>query len=141
MRPDREAAVFVRRGDQFLMLHRATDDYWHVVAGGAEEGETFAECASRELLEETGLHAAVADLAMPQAYAIPAEMKDLYAPSAQEVEIHNFVVEAPPEWEPMLNEEHDDYRWCGLADAMALAHWPETREILAVIATPKRKVH
>ena len=137
MRTEREAAIIVRRGDQFLMLHRVPDDYWHVVAGVVEPDETFAEAAARELLEETGLHAAVADLAMPQSYAVPEMLRHEYGPGVLEVTIGNFSVEVPPEWEPMLNEEHDRYRWCGLSEATLLERWPETIEILAALAAPK----
>ena len=137
MRTEREAAIIVRRGDQFLMLHRVPDDYWHVVAGVVEPDETFAEAAARELLEETGLHAAVADLAMPQSYAVPEMLRHEYGPGVSEVTIGNFSVEVPPEWEPMLNEEHDRYRWCGLSEATLLERWPETIEILAALAAPK----
>jgi 8-oxo-dGTP pyrophosphatase MutT (NUDIX family) len=56
----REALVFVHRGDEALVLLRVPEDsYWHVVAGGLEEGESFHAAAVRELHEETGLSAAV----------------------------------------------------------------------------------
>ena len=65
----REVAIFVRRGDEFLVLHRSpeNDAYWHVVAGGVEDGESFAAAAARELAEETGL---VVELLRPRA-AVP----------------------------------------------------------------------
>jgi 8-oxo-dGTP pyrophosphatase MutT (NUDIX family) len=45
-----EVFVFVRRGEEFLVLHRTPDNdaYWHGVAGGVEPGESFAEAAARE---------------------------------------------------------------------------------------------
>jgi len=51
--------VFVRRGDEVLVVHRspAQGAYWHSVSGGVEDGETDAEAAVRELREETGLEA------------------------------------------------------------------------------------
>src|SRR5438477_69366 len=33
LRTSRETSVIIRRDDEFLMLHRAVDDYWHVVGG------------------------------------------------------------------------------------------------------------
>ena len=42
-----------------------------------------------------------------------------------------FDAEAPAAWEPQLNEEHDDYRWCDAAEAADLLHWPEPRELAA----------
>ena len=136
MRTGREAAVFVRRGGDFLLMHRAQDRYWHVAAGVVEEGEDAAAAAARELREETGLEAIPTDIQLPQTYAVPPELRADYLPGVEEVKIANFAVEAPAGWEPVLNEEHDDYRWCSLSDAIALAHWPETIEIIAALARP-----
>jgi 8-oxo-dGTP pyrophosphatase MutT (NUDIX family) len=137
MRTAREAAIFVTRAGKFLLMHRAQDDYWHVAAGVVEEGESFADAAARELREETGLDLPITDLAMPQGYVIPEALRAEYAPGINEVQIENFAVEAPAEWEPVLNEEHDRYQWLDLTDAIALAHWPETLEIIAALAAPR----
>ena len=37
---------------------------------------------------------------------------------------------APPGFEPRLNFEHDDYRWCSREEAVALLHWPDVGEAL-----------
>jgi dATP pyrophosphohydrolase len=116
------------------MLHRAVDDYWHVVAGVVEDGETFPEAAARELREETGLDAVVSDVGVSQTYRVPAEMRGEYLAGVNEVVVENFTVEVPSGWEPVLNEEHDDYRWLTPTDAIAIAHWPETKEVLAAVA-------
>jgi len=116
------------------MLHRAVDDYWHVVAGVVEDGETFAAAAARELREETGLDATVADVRMRQVYAVPESMRAEYLAGVDQVVIENFTVEVPPAWQPVLNEEHDCCRWLTASEAIAIAHWPETREVLAAVA-------
>jgi dihydroneopterin triphosphate diphosphatase len=116
------------------MLHRAVDDYWHVVAGVVEEGETFADAAARELREETGLDATVIAVALQQSYRVPDEWRSEYPAGVDEVAIGNFALEVPPGWEPVLNEEHDDYRWLSASEAIAIAHWPETKQVLAAVA-------
>jgi 8-oxo-dGTP pyrophosphatase MutT (NUDIX family) len=102
-----------------------------------EEGETFAGAAARELSEETGLDAGPVDMRIPQRYRVPAGMRHEYARGVDEVAIENFAVDVPAGWEPVLNEEHDEYRWLSLKEAIALAHWPETVEVLVAIARPK----
>ncbi len=140
IRYPREAAIFVVRGDRFLVMRRSLERYWHVAAGVVEPGESFAEAARRELREETGLDVPLVDLDHPQRYVLPDEFRHLYAPGTIEVIIHNFVVEAPPGWEPLLNDEHDTHRWCLLDEALALLRWPEARDALGVLAGELRYV-
>ena len=72
---NREVLVFVNRGDEALVLLRAPDDpYWHVVAGGVEEGETSAAAAVRELREETGLDTPGHVFSLRRSYAWGAEV-------------------------------------------------------------------
>jgi 8-oxo-dGTP pyrophosphatase MutT (NUDIX family) len=114
----REVFVFVRRGDCHLILRRSQTQggYWHGVAGGIEDGESPAEAAARELAEETGLVAEPADLERSYVY--------------DAVTVHCFLADAPGDWEPTLDWEHDEARWCSLDEAEALLHWPEPREVL-----------
>lgn len=50
------AVTIVRRGDRFLLVHeRKHGQLWYLPAGRVEPGETFAEAARRETLEETGV--------------------------------------------------------------------------------------
>jgi dihydroneopterin triphosphate diphosphatase len=129
--------VVVRRGGEFLVLHRAPqfDAYWHVVAGGVEHRESAREAAVRELHEEVGLDITtdLRDLERPFAYSLAEEspaVRARFDPEQRDVPVDVFVADVGAEWEPALNEEHDGYRWCTRDEAVALIYWPEPREIM-----------
>lgn len=134
-----EVAVFVtrKRGSEVLVLHRSPEQggYWHVVAGGVEPGETPSKAAERELHEETGLAAGVVGgvEVVEYAYSLteePADRRSRYDPSVASVEVTCFHVAAPDDWEPKLDWEHDDYRWCEPGEAEGTLRWPETARAL-----------
>jgi 8-oxo-dGTP pyrophosphatase MutT (NUDIX family) len=114
-----EVIVVVRRGAEFLVLERspARGGYWNLVAGGVEVGETPAGAAARELAEETGLAADVRPLNVELSYEGPSGT----------VRLDAFVADAPPLWEPRLDDEHVSYRWCSALEAVALLAYDEPR--------------
>jgi 8-oxo-dGTP pyrophosphatase MutT (NUDIX family) len=125
---EHEILVVVLRGDETLVLHRAPagGGYWHLVAGGVEPGETPAEAAARELAEEVGLQGEVVPLAYRFDY-VPTPEERLRREFGAAVAVDCFEIEAPVGWEPVLDSEHDEYRWCSVAEAVALLYWPEPR--------------
>jgi lipoyl(octanoyl) transferase len=129
-----EVLVLIRRGEDILVLHRSPKQgaYWHSVAGAVEEGESWVAAAARELLEETGLVAQPVEIGAPFAYSLAEfpEYRERLPPGTEEIVVHSFVVEAPPGWEPVLDWEHDEHRWCTRDEAVRLLRWPEPKELL-----------
>ncbi len=54
--------ALVREDGAVLLVHRTDEDSWCLPAGGAEEGQGFAETALAELREEAGVEVDPADL-------------------------------------------------------------------------------
>ena len=140
MRGPNEVAIFVaRRGrSEVLVVHRSPEGggYWHTIAGGVEAGESAEEAARRELLEETGLAVDAlppAEPAIEFAYPLseePADRQLQYEPGIVEVHVDCFIVDAPDDWEPRLDYEHDGYRWVPAAEAADELYWPDTADAL-----------
>ena len=138
MRQPFEVLVFVRRGPEVLVVHRspARGGYWHSIAGGVEAGETELEAALRELREETGLDAGEELVAIGHRFAYsldeePPERRALYPPGSTRVEVECFVASVAPGWEPVLDFEHDDHRWCTREEARELLFWDDVKDALA----------
>ena len=56
-------------------------------------------------------------------------------PSVVEVQVTCFHVGVPDEWEPTLDWEHDDHRWCEPGEAVRALRWPATAEALRKLLT------
>lgn len=138
----REALIFVYRTGvsrtEVLLVHRCRElgGYWHAVAGGVEEGETDEEAALRELREETGLDGSrgLCRLRHSFSYVLPDEPGEEYSSRASErIVVTCFRVDAPHDWEPQLDWEHDEYRWCDEREAARLLYWPRVRRALVAL--------
>ncbi len=115
---------------EFLMLHRSGRSgapFWQGVSGWIEAGEAPHLAALRELREETGLEAA-------ELYAVDAVF-DLYAWKRGTVDaIVPFAALVAAESEPVLSDEHDDWRWEPLARAVQLVPYQPQRAALLRIS-------
>ena len=130
-----KVAVYVFRqtaqGAEFLQLHRAVraGDYaqtWQVVYGGIEKGESAADAALRELREETGL--------VPLEFFQVQYVETFYSHSKDRVVLMPvFAVRVHKNARPVLNVEHDDFRWIPLAAVSGSFIWRSQREAIAII--------
>jgi 8-oxo-dGTP pyrophosphatase MutT (NUDIX family) len=135
-RPEEVAVVVRRRGPdgvEFLVLLRSPEKlgYWHLVAGGVEWGEAPETAAARELAEETGLRAEPTLLHGALDYDLsgdPESVRERFPAGTERIVVWPYVVDAPAEWEPTLDEEHVEHRWLTVDDAVGLLHYPEPRE-------------
>ena len=141
LRVPRQVLVYVyRRGPEFLLLRRVDrlGGFWQGVTGAPEWGERDDEAAVREVLEETGLD--VSGTLRPLGYRYELQREEaeewsaalwdrVYEAGVETVSEDVYIAEAPPGQEPELApNEHDDYRWCELEEALRLLKFEENRE-------------
>jgi 8-oxo-dGTP pyrophosphatase MutT (NUDIX family) len=143
MRGDQEIVMVVRRGAEFLVMRRAPErlGYWSLAAGGLEPEETPLQAATRELFEETGLRAELRPLPVSLSYSLrndPPAVRVRYAPGVETVTVHAFVADAPQDWEPTLDAEHDLHRWCDLDSALDLLAYETARAAVRAAAREPR---
>jgi lipoyl(octanoyl) transferase len=137
----RESVVFVLRRDrsEVLVVRRCPElgGYWHAIAGGVEHGESFEQAALRELREETGL--VVRDNAIRRLPHIDSEYDlsepcdDSHSDAEASVRVRSFLLEVDDEFEPIIDWEHDAYRWCNVAEAVGLLCWRNIRHSLVLL--------
>ncbi|MDP9468696.1 MAG: NUDIX pyrophosphatase [Chloroflexota bacterium] len=111
---------------EFLLMHRVAGEdppFWQGVSGWIEANEPPHETALRELREETGLEA--------EALFTVDAIFDLYKWQRGTVEtIVPFAAQVVDGVDPILSEEHDEWRWSPLAEARELLPYEPQREAL-----------
>lgn len=123
--------VAVFRQGKLLVVRRVPDDYrggmYELPGGGVESGETFAECVTRELLEETGLRVRqVVDFLGGFDYATRTKAR---------VRKYSYVVEVEPGEVALAPGEHDAFAWID-ADALEeLPMAPDMREAVSILVS------
>jgi dATP pyrophosphohydrolase len=109
--------------------------YWQSIAGGVEEGETLTDAARREAREEGGIDAS---------NLLPLDSRSSYVVGDTIIDQSAFAIELPTR-EIRLSEEHSEYRWVTLEEALSLLKFPDykvaLRELDAKLSaqTPARK--
>lgn len=128
----RTRVIVLHEGKMLLIKTKQGVQNWRCPGGGLEPGESLAECAAREVLEETGIRAEIGRVAFLREWIVPPPP----AGSAGERR-HGFGLEVyfyaePLELGPLLAEE-DDYppQWLPIADVPGLSLWPTELKSLA----------
>ena len=107
---------------KILLMKRVKGGFWCHVAGSIEEDETGIDAIIREFKEETQIE--VSNLFNAQF------LEQFYEASVNVIQlIPVFVVMCPPEQEVVLNEEHTEYKWCSLEEALELAPFPNQHAV------------
>jgi len=83
------------------------DGCWGIWGGGAKNGEEPKQTAIREFKEETQ-------------YWGNFHLRYLYASRRPNKTYHNYAAILPEEFEPELNSEHSDFRWCQYQELLDL---------------------
>jgi dATP pyrophosphohydrolase len=127
-------------GLQVLLLERAAHPgYWQSVTGSQETGELLSETAIREVAEETGIAASVAELhdwQITNRYEIFAEWRHRYAPGVLHNTEHVFALQVPARPVVIAPSEHLSYCWLPWREAAAKCFSWSNRD--AILMLPER---
>lgn len=107
---------------KLLLMKRVKGGFWCHVAGSIEAGETGVDAIVREFAEETQIQ--VTHLYNAQF------LEQFYVDSANLIElIPVFAVLCPANQNVTLNNEHTEYKWCSLQEALELAPFPNQHAV------------
>ncbi|GEA50958.1 DNA mismatch repair protein MutT [Vibrio inusitatus NBRC 102082] len=107
---------------RLLLMKRVKGEFWCHVAGSIEGYETAVEAILREFEEETQIQ--VSELYNAQF------LEQFFEPSVNVIElIPVFVVLCHPHQQVELNDEHTEYKWCNLSEALELAPFPNQHAV------------
>jgi molecular chaperone GrpE len=111
-------AVLFNDNGQVLMLHRAkgnlNEGRWDIPGGLLESGETVEESLVREIKEETGLDATIGAL------ICLSEFQKGTKQFVHEKRSLRYIAFAKGHEVKISKREHDEYRWVGIEEAIAM---------------------
>ena len=120
------AIIFRREGDDiyFLLVRYVNEpDYWGLVKGHMEKGETEIDTAVREIREETG----ITELDFLDCF----RAKERYSPKEGVMkEVVFFLAETNEKDVKLEPSEQDDYSWLRLDDAVKRLKFKNHKDLL-----------
>jgi len=105
-------AVIVRDG-KVLLLRHATKDFWDMPGGRIDDDETIEQALRRELCEELPSHREPQIGRLLNAYRVPGSIQDDLG-----LVLLFYRVDATFDGEMTLSDEHSDYAWVTLDEAL-----------------------
>ena len=113
----------------FCVFHRAYPDIWQFISGGGEDGEQPLETAYREVWEESGIRAEeliplTTSGYVPAAYIGPYYRQGWPVPTYV---IPEYIFAFETAEEPVLSEEHTEYRWLPFREARKLLRFDSNK--------------
>lgn len=121
----------------FCIFLRADSNYWQFIAGGGENRETPIEAAIRETIEEIGVEPKNIKQLTCIAY-VPAEViaesrRQHWNKNTYVIPEYSFAFEC--DLEPVLSNEHSEYKWLTYDEARKLLKWDSNKVAMCEIKT------
>lgn len=139
--------VYTMQSDVLLLRRVNPPDFWQSVTGALEESETAQSAATRELFEETGMHAGsqtssqtrtqvkLTDHHCSSVFEIRGAWCERYHPDQTHNREHLFSVQLEKQSKVILNsDEHAGYVWLPASQAMQQASSATNRQAIEDIA-------
>jgi lipoyl(octanoyl) transferase len=137
----RTVSVTALGADGRLLLMRRAEDrggFWQQVTGRIEPGETPAECARRELREETGADVAVAPLGYVHGFATGPVLSQRLGDGLHTAQEHAYAARLPAGFQPSISDEHREWGWFSADEARSMLRYAGLRRALDLtVAAPK----
>lgn len=109
--------ILAKESENFLLIKRSeyvpVSSTWSLPGGNVDAGESPIQAARRETLEEIGFD--LADLPLKLIYA-----NNTYFPRFK---FYTYACVVPKEFDPKLNWESDEYKWCDISSLPQPLHW------------------
>lgn len=110
---------------QVLLVHRPRYDDWSLPKGKCDDGESFLDCALREVEEETGL----------ACEAGPALTDVTYRDRHGRSKIVRYWAMEAVDGAFVANDEVDEITWLAFPDAVQKLSYPHDRPVLRALVT------
>ena len=128
--------VVVHDNGRVLLLHRRRErgDYWQPITGAIESGESPADTARREIVEETGHTGEPVSLGITQSFMIESQFLASRYPAPIIASEVGFAAAFDSTLPITLDKaEHDQYGWFTFGEAYERIRWTDDREALEIV--------